>query len=363
MHTITKSGLVALAAGAALVLAACGSPAASTTPATTGGAASASTPAGGAVTVLTHDSFALSDDVLATFQAQTGYQLKLIKQGDGGSLVNQLVLTKDAPLGDAVFGIDNTFAGRALSAGVLTPYASPKLPADSADLATDAGGALTPTDFGDVCVNADKAWFAAKKLAVPATLDDLAKPEYKDLLVVEDAASSTPGLAFLVGTVGAKTPSGYLGYWATLKANGVKVVKDWSAAYYTEFSGGGKGGTRPLVVSYASSPAATVTSDGKDSTTVALPETCFRQVEYAAVIKGAKNEAGAKAFVDWMLSEKVQADIPGQMYMYPAVKSTKLPAEWTTFAPVPSKPFAVPAADIAANRDAWIKAWSAQVIG
>ncbi|NLI86255.1 MAG: thiamine ABC transporter substrate-binding protein [Propionibacterium sp.] len=362
MKLSSKAGLAALAAAASLALAACGSPAApTTTPA--GAGASASAPAGGVVTVLTHDSFALSDAVLAAFQADTGYELKLIRQGDGGSLVNQLVLTKDAPLGDAVYGIDNTFAGRAISAGVLTPYASPKLPADSADLKADVGDALTPTDFGDVCVNADKAWFAAKKLALPVTLDDLTKPEYRDLLVVEDAASSTPGLAFLVGTIGAKTPAGYLDYWGKLKDNGVKVVKDWSAAYYTEFTAGGKGGTRPLVVSYASSPAATVTPDGKDSTTVSLNDTCFRQVEYAGVVKGAKNEAGAKAFVDWMLSEKVQADIPGQMYMYPAVKSTKLPAEWTTFAPLPSTPFAVPAADIAANRDAWIRAWSARVVG
>lgn len=361
MHLITKSGLAALAAGASLVLAACGSPAGTIGP--TSGASASAPAAPGVVTVLTHDSFALSDDVIATFKAQTGLDLKLIRQGDGGSLVNQLVLTRDAPLGDAVFGVDNTFAGRAISAGVLLPYASPKLPADSADLKADGGDVLTPTDFGDVCVNADKTWFAEKKLAVPATLDDLTKPEYRDLLVVEDAASSTPGLAFLVGTIGAKTPAGYLDYWGKLKDNGVKVVKDWSAAYYTEFSGGGKGGTRPLVVSYASSPAATVTADGTDSSTVSLPDTCFRQVEYAGVIKGAKNEAGAKAFVDWMLSEKVQADIPGQMYMYPAVKSTKLPAEWATFAPVPAKPFSVPAVDIAANRDAWIKAWSAKVVG
>ncbi len=362
MKLFGKAGLATLAAAASLALAACGSPAVTTTtPA--GGGASASAPAGGVVTVLTHDSFALSDDVLAAFGADTGYELRLIRQGDGGSLVNQLVLTKDAPLGDAVYGIDNTFAGRAVAAGVLTPYASPKLPADSAGLKADTGDALTPTDFGDVCVNADKAWFAAKNLALPVTLDDLTQPEYKDLLVVEDAASSTPGLAFLVGTIGAKTPAGYLDYWGKLKDNGVKVVKDWSAAYYTEFTAGGKGGTRPLVVSYASSPAATVTADGKNSTTVSLNDTCFRQVEYAGVIKGAKNEAGAKAFVDWMLSERVQADIPGQMYMYPAVKSTELPAEWTTFAPLPSKPFTVPAADIAANRDAWIRAWSAKVVG
>ncbi len=325
--------------------------------------ATATASPGGTVTVVTHDSFALSDSVKASFKADTGYDLKLVSQGDGGQLVNQLILTKDAPLGDAVFGIDNTFAGRAIKEGILTPYASPKLPSDSSDLAADGSNSLTPTDYADVCANADLAWFAAKNLAIPTTLDDLAKPEYKNLLVVEDAASSSPGLAFLAGTVGAKGADGYLDYWGKLKDNGVKVVKGWSEAYGTEFSGGEGKGARPLVVSYSTSPAFTVPPGSTQSTTTALLDTCFRQVEYTGVLKGAKNEAGAKAFVDWMLSSGVQADIPGQMYMYPAVKATPLPAEWAAHAPLASKPNALSAADLATNREAWIKAWTAKVVG
>ncbi len=380
-----KSKSIALgliAASAALALTACtpgsgASPAASnpsggatsatsaSSAASASGSAASGTGAGasGTVTVVTHDSFALSDAVKATFKAQTGYDLKTVSQGDGGQLVNQLILTKDAPLGDAVFGIDNTYAGRAISAGILASYASPKLPADDADLKADDSNSLTPTDFGDVCVNADKDWFKAKNLAIPATLDDLAKPEYKNLLVVEDPASSSTGMAFLSGTIGAKGNTRYLDYWGQLKDNGVKVAKGWTDAYYTEYTAGGKGGTRPLVVSYSSSPASHVSKDGTTSQTVSLNDTCFRQVEYTGVLKGAKNEAGAKAFVDWMLSDGVQADIPGQMYMYPSVKATKLPAEWVKFAPLASQPFAVTAADIASHRDDWIKQWTAKVVG
>lgn len=359
LHT-TKTRLGAAVALLALgTLAGCGAPAA-----TTGASPSAGgTPAGGTVTVVTHDSFALSDEVKATFKADTGYDLQIIAQGDAGQLVNQLVLTKDAPLGDAVFGVDNTFAGRAISAGVFEAYSSPKLPADSADLASDAAGTLTPVDFGDVCVNADTAWFAEKKLALPVTLDDLIKPEYSGLLVVEDAASSSPGLAFLAGTIAAKGADGYLDYWGKLKNNKVKVVKGWTEAYDTEFSASGHGGTRPLVVSYSSSPAFTVAKDGKSTSTASLNETCFRQVEYAGVLAGAKNPAGAKAFADWMLSAPVQQDIPGQMYVYPAVKTTKLPAEWTTFAPAATAPFTISPDQLSANRDAWIKAWTAKVVG
>ena len=365
---VTKKAGLAAVAVAALTLVGCGAPAASTTGAApaasaTTGAATAGTGAKGTVTVVTHDSFALSKEVLATFTAQTGYELKTVAQGDAGAMVNQLILTKDAPLGDAVFGIDNTFASRAIGSGVLAPYVSPTLPGDAASLKADDSGSLTPTDFGDVCVNADKQWFAAKNLALPTTLDDLTKPAYKGLLVVEHAGSSSPGLAFVAATIAAKGQQGYLDYWAQLKANGVKVVKGWTEAYSTEFSAGEGKGKYPLVVSYSSSPAFTLSEDGKSTTTASLNDTCFRQIEYAGVLAGAKNPEGAKAFVDWLLTSGVQADIPGSMYMYPAVKATPLPAEWATFGPLADHPYTLTAAELGAGRDQWIKDWSAKVVG
>ena len=355
--TTTRRALAGLAAAAcALTLAAC-------TSAPTASPTGPATPTRSTtLTVVTHDSFALSKDLTAKFAADTGYQVTYVAPGDAGTIVNQLVLTKDAPLGDVVFGIDNTFAGRALAAGVLSPYAAPSAPKDAA-LAADASGSLTPIDFGDVCVNADKAWFEAKKLALPVTLDDLTKPEYKDLLVVQNPASSSPGLAFLAATVAAKGEGGYLDYWGALKANGVKIAKGWTEAYTVEFSGGEGKGTRPLVVSYATSPAFTTNEAKTATTTTALLETCFRQVEYAGVLKGAKNEVGARAFIDVLLSDAVQADIPGQMYMYPAVATTKLPAEWVQFAPLAPKPLAVTTDQLAAGRETWIKAWTGKVIG
>ncbi|MEZ5199820.1 MAG: thiamine ABC transporter substrate-binding protein [Micropruina glycogenica] len=191
------------------------------------------------------------------------------------------------------------------------------MPASAAALKPDDSGSLTAIDFGDVCVNAGKNWFKAKNLAIPATLDDLAKPAYKNLLVVENPASSSPGLAWLTATVGAKGNPGYLDYWASLNNNGVKVVKGWTEAYSTEFSGSSGKGSRPLVVSYSTSPAFEVPKGSKESNTTALLETCFRQVEYAGVIKGAQNQVGAQKFIDFMLSKQVQADIPGQMYSLP----------------------------------------------
>lgn len=343
---------VVAAAAAAVLLAGCASASApSGTPETTA-ALTESTK----LTVITHDSFALSEETRAKFAADTGYDVTYLAPGDAGTVVNQLILTKDAPLGDVVFGIDNTFAGRAISAGVLSPYDPSALPKGADGYAAYDAHSLTPVDYGDVCLNADTNWFKAKGLAVPQTLDDLVKPEYSGLLVVENPASSSPGMAFLAATVAAKGENGYLGYWTALKANKVLVVKGWTEAYTVEFSGSSGKGSRPLVVSYSSSPA-------YEHATEALTRTCFRQVEYAGVLAGAQNQVGARKFIDFLLSAQVQAEIPEQMYMNPVDASVTLPADWEKYAATVDSPLTLPAAQLSANRDAWIKAWTAAVIG
>lgn len=347
--TASTTALLALAA-----LAACsGNPADPSQDPGEGGAA------GNELTVVTHDSFALPDELKAQFEETTGYDVTYVAPGDGGALVNQLILTKDSPLGDVVFGVDNTFAGRAVEEGVFAPYESLALPESAAQYAIES---LTPVDMGDVCINADTQWFEEAGIEVPATLDDLTDPAYEDLLVVSHPASSSPGLAFLAATVGAEGDA-WPEYWDALVANGVKVVSGWSDAYYTEFSGADGEGPYPLVLSYATSPAFTLTEDGSASTTEALLETCFRQVEYAGVIEGAENEPGAREFIDFLLSPEVQASIPENMYMYPVDDEVELPADWASFAPLSSDPIDVPADEIAANRDQWIADWTARVIG
>lgn len=357
MKFIMKTAVAGLGV---LALAACG---ADTRPAATGTGDAAPTTAAGAettatitssstLTVLTHESFSLPDELKDKFAQDSGLDVTYVQPGDAGTIVNQMILTKDSPLGDVVFGIDNTYASRAWDAGVLTDYEPEALPATSVQF--DADG-LTPIDFGDVCINADTAWFKEKKLALPTTLDDLTKPEYKDLLVVTDPSSSSPGLAFVLATIGAKG-DGWLDYWAALKDNGVKVASGWSEAYYTDFSGADGEGPRPLVLSYATSPAYTI--DGDESTTEALLGTCFRQVEYAGIVTGAQNEEGARAFIDFLLSPEVQEVFPTEMYMYPAVTDTELPEEWVKFAPLSTNPIEVASEDIEANRDQWLRDWS-----
>ncbi|WP_046531028.1 MULTISPECIES: thiamine ABC transporter substrate-binding protein [Cellulomonas] len=330
------------------------------TPDATGGAS------GGTVTLVTHESFGLSDGLLEKFEQDSGLTVQVVQQADAGALVNQLVLTKDAPLGDLVYGIDNAFASRALDEGVVVP-ADVTAPA-AADAQTyavpgDDDGALTAIDLSDVCLNVDSTWFADKGVTPPTTLESLLDPAYRDLVVVPDPVTSSPGLAFLLATVGAFGEDGWAGYWAGLRDNGLKVADGWSDAYYTDFSGAGGDGPRPVVLSYASSPPVTVPEGGDTPRTAALLDTCFRQVEYAGVLAGAKNPEGAAQLLDFLLSDDVQADIPGSMYMYPVSSSVDLPDDWARWAPLAEKPFEVAPADIAEHREEWLSTWSDTVIG
>jgi thiamine transport system substrate-binding protein len=354
---------LAAVAALALTLSACTS-GGQAKPSSTGGAAgSISAGARGTVVLVTHDSFVISDALIAEFTSKTGYTLEQHAPGDVGVLVNQLVLTKDAPIGDVTFGIDNTFASRAVSNGVLAAYRSPAEGTSAAQFDLDSSHNLTPIDYGDVCVNVDHGWFSAKGIPEPVTLADLAKPAYQDLLAVENPATSSPGLAFLLATVSAFGADGWQGYWSQLKTNGVKIDAGWTDAYTVDFSGSSGKGSRPLVVSYASSPPDEVPAGGTTAPTGALLDTCFRQVEYAGVLTGAKNPAGAKAFIDFMLGDSFQAALPSAMYVYPVSSSVKVPDTWATFAPIPSSPFSMDPAQIDKNRDGWIQKWTDTVIG
>lgn len=314
--------------------------------------------AGERVVLVTHDSFVMSDELKEQFEDESGYDLVVRASGDAGALTNKLVLTKDDPTGDVVFGIDNTFGSRAVDEGILTPYAAP-LPegADQYLLAGDDEQDLTPVDTGSVCVNVDDTWFAERGQEPPASLEDLTDPAYRDLFVTPGATTSSPGLAFLLATIAEYGEDGWQDYWSRLMANGARLTQGWSDAYEVDFTQGGGGGDRPVVLSYDSSPAFTL-DDQFGTTTSALLDTCFRQVEYAGVLAGADNEEGARALVDFMLGRDFQEALPESMYVFPVDAGATLPPDWAQFAQQPTDPYTVDPATIAANRDTWLREWS-----
>jgi len=320
---------------------------------------------GDTIRLVTHDSFAVSQDVLDAFTARTGIKVELLQGGDAGTVVNQAILTKDNPIGDVLFGIDNTFLTRALQADIFERYQSPALDTVPESLRLDPKSRVTPVDYGDVCINYDKQWFASHDVKVPKTLQDLTKPAYKGKLVVEDPSTSSPGLAFLLATISEYGPSKWQRYWEQLRANDVQVVDGWEEAFYDEFSGGGGGGSRPLVVSYASSPPASVyfADPPTDEATIGtMTGACFRQVEFAGILKGTEHEAAARKFVDFLLSEQFQSDIPLQMFVFPARDGTPLPKVFQQFADVPTDPYTLPASKIGAGRNEWIREWTGTVL-
>lgn len=311
------------------------------------------------VVLVTHDSFTLPEEVLASFTDETGYALDVRPSGDAGTMTNTLVLTEGSPVGDAVFGIDTTFASRALEAEVLAPHGA-ELPEGAEEHALEGEGAerLAPVSYGDVCVNIDDTWFEAEGLAPPQTLEDLADPAYEGLFVTPGASTSSPGLAFLLSTVGHFGEDGWQDYWADLVANDVLVTSGWSDAYGVDFTAGGGDGDRPVVLSYASSPPFTIPEGEDEPTTSALLETCFRQVEYAGVLEGAANPEGAAALVEFLLSEEVQAAVPDAMYVYPVRSDVELPEVWAQWADVADEPVEVDPADIEEHREEWVREWA-----
>lgn len=384
-HTRPRWAAAAIAALAMMTLAACasggtsdgtdGSPAqsAATADSATGGAAETATETTAeaetatetageprSVTLLTHGSFAVDPQVLEHFQAESGIQLQILSQGDAGEALSKAIVTKGNPLGDVIFGIDNTLATKALDAGILQPYTSPLADrgSDRFAIGGDQSDQLTAVDFGDVCVNVDHQYFADAGLTEPVTFEDLADPAYRDMLVVEDAATSSPGLAFLFATVAHFGQDGWMDYWTALKDNGVLVAGGWTDAYTVAFSGSSGHGDRPLVVSYASSPPSEVPDGADEAPTGALLDTCFRQVEYAGVLAGTADPAAAGAVIDFLLSDEFQQQIPGQMWMYPVDKSVPLPEDWQRFAPTATDVDTLDPALIDANRQQWIDDWS-----
>jgi thiamine transport system substrate-binding protein len=315
-----------------------------------------------AVRMLTHDSFVLSDQLLEQLKEDTGITLEIISVGDAGSMVAGAILASGSPTGDLLFGVDNTLLARALEADTFDPYESPELASVLAALqpGTDA---VTPIDYGDVCVNIDDRWFAERDVITPTTLADLIDPTYKGMLVVQDPATSSPGLAFLLATI-ARYGDDWPEYWRALRDNDVLISGSWSDAYFGAFSQAG--GDRPLVVSYATSPPAEIVyaEEPKPETvsTSVMVDGCYRQIEYAGVLRGAANPDGAKQVIDWLLSEPVQADIPLNMFVFPAREGTPLPQVFVDFAADVPNPLQLPPDDVAANVADWLSTWG-EVMG
>jgi thiamine transport system substrate-binding protein len=317
--------------------------------------------------VMVHDSFAVSESVIQTFEQDNQVTVRFIKSGDTGTALNKAILSKEKPLADVFYGIDDTFLSRALAEGIFESYNSPLLTEIPPAFQLDPENRALPVNYGDVCLNYDKAYFAERNLAIPESLDDLLKPQYKGLLVVQNPATSSPGLAFLLATISAYGEDQYLEFWQKLATNGVLVVNDWETAYYSEFSGSSGKGPRPLVVSYNSSPAvellyAESPLDEPSTAAIVSDNTCYRQIEFVGILKGTDKRQLAEKWVDFMLSATFQEDLPLQMFVFPTNPTAHLEDIFIRFLAIPEQTAQVAPELIAQNREKWLADWTQAVL-
>ena len=317
--------------------------------------------------VMTHDSFAISEDTITLFEEENNIDVVFLPSGDAGSTLNRAILMKEAPVADILFGIDNTFLSRAINEDLFDAYESPLQKEIPDKFKLDSKNRVIPIDYGDVCINYDKHFFHENDIDIPTSLDDLIDPRYANLLVVENPATSSPGLAFMLATIAEYGEDGYLEYWEKLLENGAVIVNDWETAYYTNFSGSVGQGSQPMVVSYGTSPAAEVIFSEEvlsESPTASIigKNMCFRQIEFAGILKGSKKRALAEKFIDFMLDTQFQEDIPLNMFVFPVNQNAHIPQEFLDHIQVPDQPAVVDPNKIAANREVWIEQWRELII-
>lgn len=314
------------------------------------------------ITVMTHDSFSVSENVVSIFEQQNSAKIIFLKSGDAGEALNKAILSKNTPLADIFYGVDNTFLSRAIKAGIFIPYESRMLKSVDNSLKLDPLNRLLPVDFGDVCLNYDKKWFNDKKLSPPLMVEDLLKSEYKGLLVIQNPATSSPGLAFLLTTISRFGELGAFEFWKKLKKNDVFITNGWQEAYWSKFSAASEG-DRSIVVSYATSPAAEVhfaKEKFTESPTAAITEngSAFRQIEFAGILKGTRNLELAQKLIDFFLSKTFQEDIPLQMFVFPSNRNATLPEVFKKHATITKNPAILPYDQISEKREIWIEKWT-----
>ncbi len=312
--------------------------------------------------VMTHDSFNASKAVIEKFEQDNNIQVEFLKSGDAGTALVQAILSKGKPLADVFFGVDNTFLSRAVNASIFDPYIPQALSKIPPNFLLDPENRLTPITYGDVCLNYDRKWFTEKGITPPTSLEDLIKPAYKGLTVVENPATSSPGLAFLLATIGHFGEQGYRDFWKKLRNNEAIVANGWEDAYYGHFTAASQG-DRPIVVSYASSPPAAVhfsSTPLTEAPTAAVTgnRSAFRQIEFAGILTGTKQPVLARKFIDFLLDIPFQEDVPLQMFVFPVNPEAKLPEVFLQHATVADAPALVSPSEIEKNRDRWLEEWT-----
>lgn len=281
--------------------------------------------------------------VMPKFERATGIKATLVSRGDSGQVLAAAIDEKARPQADIIIGIDQYLLPQAVKAGILSPYKPLGIESVPPEIPFDPEYRAIPYDYGHFAI----IWDSKSSIEPPASLSDLAKPEYRGKLILMDPRSSTVGLGFLSWTVSA-FGDGWEDYWKSLKPSILTIASGWDSGYglFTK-------GEAPLVLSYSTSPAYHVYADGTDRyKALEFADGHILQIECAAILKGAKNRKNAEKFMDFMVSADFQEEIPLTNWMYPARADVALPECYA--AAVKPEGLAAPTAEsLAAAIAAW----------
>lgn len=319
------------------------------------------------LSVLTYNSYSVSEEIVAEFEETNHVKLQFIEGGDSTTVLNRAILSSNSPIADMIVGMNSILLSRALENDLLVPYDSPLLAKIPDVYQLDEENRALPFDYGNICINYDTAWYEEKGLAVPASWDDLINPDYAGQLVVENPISSTPGMAFLLATIAEFGEDGFIDYWKSLLENNIEITNDWSTAYYTNFTAGGGMGLQPMVVSYDASPAAApfyseTEMEAAPTASILSDGMCYQVVEFLGILKGTKNQGIAEKFVDAVLGKEWQEDLPGQMFVFPVNQEATLPEVFAKFAIPPENSAMLDSTRIEEKRDFWLQSWNDEIL-
>ncbi|HIA39701.1 MAG TPA: thiamine ABC transporter substrate-binding protein [Candidatus Poseidoniales archaeon] len=300
--------------------------------------------------ILTYDIYALSDAVVNEFTNQSGYQVEFIRTDDAGGILDQMMLTKDAPQVDLIIGLDNSYVGIALGNCLLQSHQANTSSIDTSfsqdDFAVE--DSLVPFDHGYVCINYDNQFVDGENVSIPTSLQNFTDEEWKGKVAFPSAVTSSPGRAFMLATTDYFEGDGEWDWWAAMKANEAIFTSGWTEAYEVHYSGGygqwydGYIGDAHATVSYCHSPGVEAYFGSNWTTSVALdlPRASFHQIEYAGIINGAANVDAANAFIEYLISEEVNQNMPTNNYMYGVLQGADLPLTdgYRFHSPVPDEP-------------------------
>jgi thiamine transport system substrate-binding protein len=289
--------------------------------------------------------------IVPKFEEEHGVRVEVISVGDAGQVLNRAILEKDDPKADIIVGIDNNMLSRALEESVLQRYRSPNLDAVPQWLIFDDSHSVTPFDYGYFAFVFDSEALANP----PSSLEELTDSRFRKRIIVQDPRTSSPGLGFLLWTV-AVYGEQYLEYWRRLEPNLLTITAGWDTAYGMFTSG-----EAPMVLSYTTSPAYHAEYEQTDRFRALLfDEGHYLQVEGMGILRGAPHPVAARKFIDFILTEEFQTEIPLTNWMYPVDPEVGTPDSFR-FAPKPDRSLQLQAEEIRTNRDRWIDAWVKQV--